>query len=80
MLVRVYICTSVCAYGVAMASLYFTVTGVQYWGTSYMLVSRCQPPRCIDVTAAAVAVGGGGGDGGGGGGGGDIVVIVHFCR
>lgn len=26
-----------------MAALYFTVTGVQYWGTSYMLVTLHAP-------------------------------------
>lgn len=26
-----------------MAALYFTVTGVQYWGTSYMLVTLRAP-------------------------------------
>lgn len=40
----------------AMAALYFTVTGVQYWGTSYMLAVLKTPPSTVHalfiITAA----------------------------
>ena len=32
-----------------MAALYFTVTGVQYWGTSYMLVTLRAPLGLVNV-------------------------------
>ena len=33
----------------AIASLYFTVTGVQYWGTSYLTLQLGAPPSLVNV-------------------------------
>ena len=33
----------------AMAALYFTVTGIQYWGTTYMLIRLRAPPPLVNA-------------------------------
>jgi hypothetical protein len=40
---------------VAMAALYFVVTGVQYWGTSYLLVALGAPRPLVNLLFIACA-------------------------
>jgi hypothetical protein len=42
-----------------MAALYFTVTGVQFWGTSYMTVALGAQPTLVHALFVLVAATGG---------------------